>query len=101
MADLLHTAQPGTVKLRSSILGPLAASLGCDAVVPVGRDSCYQSSTLTITSRHLLHERAAATLCYPRLHQRSWLLVSPLNHSTAGSCDRERTYLSMLHRVMA
>jgi len=69
-------------------------------VVPVGRDSCYHSSTLTITSRHLLHVRAAATLCYPRLHQRSWLLVSAfdqsnhgrprLHHATLARCNRER-----------
>lgn len=98
MADLLHTAQPGTVKLRSSILGPLAAPPGCDAVVPVGRDSCYHSSTLTITSRRLLHERAAATLYYPRLHQRSWLLVSAFSQLNHG---RSRLHQATLAQLVA
>ena len=59
----------------------LASPRMCD--VPSAKTRVTTNPT-AITARHLLHERAAATLCDPRLLQRTWLLVSAFIQSNHG-----------------
>lgn len=79
MADLLHTAQQSS---RFVYLSVGLALPGCDdprqsLVSPQPIQSCQ-------TLRCSLHERTAATSCYPRLQQRTWLLVSAFGHLKHG-----------------
>ena len=79
MADLLHTAQQSSrfVYLSVGLAWPGCYNPRQRLVSPQPIQPCQ-------TLRCSLHGRTAATSCYPRLHRRTWLLVSALGHLKHG-----------------
>jgi hypothetical protein len=82
MRWLIFSTQPSKARGSST----LASAWPCQGATTRGKASCHhsQSNPAKHSVAHCMSVHTAATSCYPRLQQRTWLLVSAFGHLKHG-----------------